>query len=156
VTLKCLRCGEPYEQKRRQASHFCPTCREANKRERDSQRQRENRALKREMLDQLDAWVQHGGMSDDYAANLEPCIDDYVTQQKSGDSRFDAVPDRMPTGANSPAGPDEGCSTGWSDLAETLDQQARRAAEHQWFADNPHWAFALHDDIDIGTIRTAA
>lgn len=48
-------------------------------------------------------------------------------------------------GANTPAGPDEGVSTYWTDFAEWLDGHHSAVATHPWFGWHPHWNYSLHD-----------
>ena len=53
--------------------------------------------------------------------------------------------DRLPDGASSPSGPDEGRSSFFADLRDELDLLSNEAAQHPWFAENPHWNYELHD-----------
>jgi hypothetical protein len=94
------------------------------------------------------------GMSDEFIQRYSDDLDDVLAEMRSETVPRDYVPDRMPVGSNAPAGPDEGCSTGWSDLAETLDQRADDAAIHPWFAANPHWSYRMHDEnVDLENLK---
>lgn len=138
----CLRCKKPYEQKRRQASHFCPGCRSEIHAEKQRASKREARARERELRAEADEMVKRG-MNPDYVnGRWRQVVDDITAEQ---DKRETLVPDRMPDGANSPAGPDDGRSTDFGDIGVEIDIRAREAANHQWFKDNPHWNYDMHE-----------
>ena len=117
---------------------------------------RSTRELEREMRDNLDHWVEVYGMERDYAESMYPRISDYAESLDAYDRSLPIVPDRMPDGANSPAGPDDGTSTYFGDLADELDAHARMVAQHPWFAANPHWAYGLHDPDEAAEYLNAA
>lgn len=48
------------------------------------------------------------------------------------------VPPPPLRGRHTPRGPNEGCSTTKADLQVTLDMNARAAAEHSWWEENPN------------------
>lgn len=155
LTLNCLRCGDEYEQEKRRASHFCAACRVEIDREKAAERMRRLRGVSSRVTldivmgenvsdddgdDGSTEWLMGARRVDVFARAA-----DYIDRVESG-GLFDLVPDRMPAGHSSPAGPDEGTSTNWTDLAAELDRHARDVAGHYWFGRNPHWSYELHDD----------
>lgn len=95
----------------------------------------------------LDDYVANG-MDAGYVDLFRPYIDDLAGELDSDNRQYERalVPDRMPSGANSPAGPDEGSSTYYAELAEELGVSALVAAQHPWWEANPHWSYELHDN----------
>lgn len=145
AVLTCLGCGGDYERPRRSMSHFCPECRRLNRIAKMADAQRRLADARREVRERADAFVA-AGMTREYVETSYLSRLDEQTAELRSALHEGMVADRMPARSNHPAGPDEGTSTGWRDLAETLDQRAREAASHSWFVDNPHWHYELHDD----------
>lgn len=151
--LTCLRCRKTFTRPRKSRTHFCTDCREQRNREKTADRMRELRDARRVAEQQIDARIEYG-VDPDYAQQWRDIMNDAVEVLRS-ELAGGMVPDKMPAGANSPAGPDDGCSTGWRDLAEWLDRRAAECAAHPWFEANPHWAHALHDptDTDVSYLK---
>lgn len=126
----CLWCGARYEQPQaRRSSLFCPPCRAQRNRQRDAERHRERRA---------NPHAHRPATLAELAVPAEPVA--------PGDEAW--APDRMPRGASSPAGPDEGMTVARAADSVTLDRRARAAAAHPWWAAHPDWAVGLHDSDD--------
>ncbi|HET8581754.1 MAG TPA: hypothetical protein VFL65_00770 [Jatrophihabitans sp.] len=173
MTLNCLRCGGEYERRRGRPSHFCASCRIERHREQDRERLSRRRALARDIRLDVDtyraSWLGEDDETGD-AVRLEwlmgcdagaafATVEEFAQAVDEGDP-WALVPDRRGNeslpGSTMPAGPDDGTSTGWSDLAEWLDRRAREVAAHPWHAANPHWAFALDgDDPDLEHLEAA-
>lgn len=133
TTKTCLRCGGTFEAKRSTA-RYDDSCRINVNRENTAARKRdidEQRAevrviaeslrpyLMPEMYDRVDVYLQSIGI----AHHEQPPI----------------VPDRMPAGTMSNAGPDEGCSTTRLDLEAELEARRLEVIVHDWFTEHPNW-----------------
>ena len=129
TTVPCLRCKAPYERKQRgRHTTFCPVCRAGNKLAADRQRAQRVYDAGQRILD--------------LAASLWPELDDAQRWRAAEYFRdLGLVPDRMPPGSTTAAGPDEGRTTSYADLDEELTRRSRAAAEHPWFEEHPHWLF---------------
>lgn len=146
----CLRCSRPYERQRANA-HFCPTCTQARKNEADSRLKAERREAARSAIDTLPPrhleWVPElaGERLEEIGLALE-----------NGDPSL--LIDGVLEGANTPAGPDEGRSTFFTDLAGYLDELCSVAADDPWWGRHPHAFFEVHDPVkaavyDLGAER---
>lgn len=129
-SIPCLRCETSFEQYRRSPSHFCRPCRVI--RNREAQRTRSHRSA--EQLAELRTRLP---------AEVSVHLEVYGHALGLHGQALPAVSDRMPVGTKSPAGPDEGRSTYFAELAGELDTLGREAAGDPWWDENPHWAFAL-------------
>lgn len=137
--MHCLRCAELYEP-RRASEHFCEDCSKARKREQDRERKRERYEVGKTALSGI------RGRLAEWAADLtHEHYEEIGLALENGDPSL--VLDKMPDGANSPAGPEEGRSTFFKDLAGELDELGRVAAAHPWWVENPHALFAVHDAV---------
>jgi len=97
---------------------------------------RQFRTELREVGDDLRARINEG---------YHPLLDQYLEAAEiPEDERAPLVPDRMPAGANTPAGPDEGYSTYFHDFGKELDARRRHISNHVWWQANPHWSYELH------------
>src|SRR5690606_11400478 len=75
-----------------------------------------------------------------------PPLQQYAAELDSSEGEDLALsPGRMPEGANTPYGPDEGRSTFCKDLSGELETLHKEASKADWWDDNPHWNFELHD-----------
>ena len=141
--IPCLRCGAEYSIPGRLTSHYCVPCRTTRRRERDTAHRRHTRAANRAALAGLDVDESTKATLADYL----PTLDEYAASYDDAEKRLTV--DRMPAGANSPRGPDEGLSTRRDELRGMLKTLADRAAANEWWDANPHWSVSpkgLHDD----------
>lgn len=143
MTYPCAECGEQYEQGRRRATPYCPDCRRVRKlaNMRVVSRDRRARAARENVSDVLDDYLRQG-MDPDYVelmrARVDDHLDDVIPAEWSGQSEVPL------SGANTAAGPDEGTSTYFADLADELDALHDRAVKHGWWLDNPNWWVKMH------------
>jgi hypothetical protein len=136
LIVRCLRCAAKYEP-RRASEHFCETCSQARKREQDRERKRERYEAGKTAVEGLPSRCA------EWAADLtHEHYEEIGLALENGDPSL--VLDKMPDGANSPAGPDEGRSSFFLDLREWLDILSGEAAEHPWWKENPHALFEVH------------
>jgi|SRR5690606_12020812 len=135
VVAPCARCGEEYERK---GGYFCPSCRDARKRETDRRTKEKRRQEIREAIERVRDVIPTGMVVDWdlFADELASDPDDQVP----------AVVDRQPVGWKSPRGSEDGRSTFFKDLAGELDWLERQANEHPWWAENPNWSIGLTDE----------
>jgi hypothetical protein len=149
VIVPCMRCDQPFD-RRRSSGRFCPNCRPAINTERQVARDRRRRLARDELRTVLDGYVL-GGM--DRGTN-DDAIDAYVSRGEALDLVDCIIRDRMPTGAFTPAGSDDGCSTNDEEFRDCLDEHAAVVAAHRWWIDNPH-VFASLEHSEDG-LRDAA
>lgn len=147
--IPCARCGVAFPLPGRRASHFCKGCRVKNRRERATARRQQKREATRAALAGLDVdESEHLAL---VAAGV-PGLDEFNAAYDDAEKRL--VLDRMPAGANSPRGPNEGMSVArGSEIAGVLygrNGLADRAAAHLWWQTNPHAFYGLHDDDRAG------
>lgn len=140
ATIPCVECGEPIERKPRGPKpRHCRPCAKRIDNAKRTERRREiesDRAVVREIANNLREYV-----TDDMWATIEEYIAGIGVTAKDAP----IVPDRMPDGAMSDTGPDEGTSTGWADLADELERRRMRAIMHDWFTDNPRWLDGVNE-----------
>lgn len=137
MSVNCLRCSVQFE-RQRVSEHFCRTCAEARAREIRKLRGRERYELGKELVD------EYRKANPEWVADIsEERLEEIGLATEHGDASL--VLDKMPDGANSPAGPEEGRSTYFRDLADELDLLCYEAAHHEWWPANPHVFFAVHD-----------
>lgn len=138
VSIPCLRCSEPFDNNSRHPSHYCKLCRKVQKLERDNvkrRRVREDQEILRAVAESMRGYLD---------PSMYATVEDFVTGLGViMDS--DKHEDRMPVGSNLPAGPDEGMSTTYDDLAEQLDSRRLEVIMHDWFKEHPHWTVGMHD-----------
>lgn len=138
-TVECIWCGNKFERSRRWG-YFCETCRIKRNREKARQISAQRYAEFSESVSAL-----RTSLGEEYI----PKIDEYMATLELGEGEeVGLVHDRMPDGANSPYGPDEGRSTFFKDLAADLDYACKQTAKHEWWSENPHWTFELHDKAE--------
>jgi hypothetical protein len=153
--IPCLRCGALFERRRGRRAYFCETHRAERRRDYEAARKRGIRALARDIRMDVDTYRASYDVAtiDDttewlagaHRETMFATVAEYAASVDDGDL-WALVPDREPIrNALSPAGPDEGTSTGWTDVAETIEARARHIGEHPWFTANPHWAYELDD-----------
>src|SRR5690606_30419906 len=119
--VDCLWCGAAFTRSRRWA-YFCESCRA--KRNRGKQETRD-----------AARWYRLRHAAEAIAPTLEldrvPTLQQYVEELDLSEGEdLGLSPDRMPEGANTPYGPDEGRSTFFKDLSgelETLHKEASKA-----------------------------
>jgi len=86
------------------------------------------------------------GIAPTLEPDLVPTLQQYVEELDLSEGEdLGLSPDRMPEGANTPYGPDEGRSTFFKDLSGELETLHKEASKADWWDDNPHWNFELHD-----------
>lgn len=136
--IPCLRCDKPYQPTK--SEHFCRDCARAIDREKSAQRSKERASRAREAIE-FSPYATAEWTVDLTAERLE----EIGLALESGDPSL--VLDTMPQGANSPAGPNEGRSTFFRDLAGELDTLCAEAARDSWWKDNPHALFEVHDPV---------
>ena len=150
---RCLRCDGPKPASR---SHFCDDCRRDLQRERNRENMKERRQRARDIIANLPEDLRMRVDDADYEAldldskrlpdevsiRLAEFMDE-TAQGADEDGRL--IRDKMPDGASTPAGPDEGRSTFFRELAGELDDLCRIAARDPWWRANPHWNYELHD-----------
>jgi len=144
TAVACHQCGADYVQPRRLASHYCPTCRRERNRQRDRDRKRACRAVALDARNLMSAAVLG-----------EPPQPRVASSAPRADLQGSSIIDRMPAGANTPAGPHEGTTTHRADLARVLDAHAAAAAAHPWWTANRHWHNHLHDSDDATAAAVA-
>ncbi|GAA4981342.1 hypothetical protein [Actinopolymorpha pittospori] len=136
--LRCLRCGEPFRRRPGANRHFCAVCADALAREADNARKRAKYAGTQEASEalrpSLPAWAQD---------LLDERLEEVGLATDGGSPAVQL--DRLPPGAHTPTGTDDGRSTFSAELAGHLDTLGRRAAADPWWAANPHWAYRLGD-----------
>jgi hypothetical protein len=135
VVAPCARCGEEYE---RQGGYFCPSCRDARKREVDRARkeQRRNELWDAVQRVRYDVPKTVAVEWDKVIAEIAPEPEDPVP----------LVVDRQPVGWKSPRGSDDGRSTQYKDLANYLDWLEGEISRHPWWSENLNWSLALTDE----------
>lgn len=141
MTLPCVDCGAPIDRKPRGPKpKRCPPCAKRVDREKRAERHRDieaDRALVRSVAENLREYV---------TPDMWARVEDYVAAiGVRPNTEPPLVPDRMPDGTLSDAGPDEGTSTNWTDLAADLEQRRMSVIMHEWFADNPRWLDGVND-----------
>jgi hypothetical protein len=135
---RCLRCDRPY--KPRKSEHFCPDCSAAIKREKDRQTRKERATRAKEAIE-FSPYA-----TADWAVNLtDERLEDIGLALETGEPAL--VLDKMPDGANTAAGPNEGRSTFFRDLAGELDTLCAVASNDSWWTENPHALFEVHDPV---------
>lgn len=140
VVLVCQRCGSEYDKPRRGKSYYCEPCRHEVKREQD----RDGKAARAAELAELGDRVKCA-----IPEYLYPTLDEYLGDLDfNEDEDWALTTDKMPAGANSPSGPDEGRSTYFADLVGELDDLCKRAARDEWWTENRFWERDLHDSPD--------
>jgi hypothetical protein len=118
-TIPCLRCETLFERKRRgPVAHHCQTCRSALSRERARARYAARRAAVEEAVNRLP-----------YEVSVSAREWVYESATLAGD-KLPTQNDRMPPGSKTALGSEDGRSTYFTDLAETLDSLANASARH--------------------------
>lgn len=147
ASVYCLRCSARYLP-RRASEHFCENCAQARKREQDRERKRERYEAGKTAVEGLPSRCA------EWAADLtHEHYEEIGLALENGDPSL--VLDKMPDGANSPLGPDEGRSTFFVDLREWLDILSAEAAEHPWWRENPHAFYEVHDPVKASLYNLA-
>lgn len=136
MTTPCLRCGQDFARKpgRGRPAQYCGPCRPlrtAQVKADQYRTAREEVLALHEIAERLRPQLTPSEWLTlvDYLAGLDT---------SPGDG-FPLVPDRMPSGYLTDAGPDVGVSTGYADLRTELAERRRVALADPWWADNPHW-----------------
>jgi DNA-directed RNA polymerase subunit RPC12/RpoP len=143
TTYPCAECGELYEQAVRRATAYCPACRRERALAKQRERDRARRARREDIVDVLNDYTSRG-MSADYVAMMHERLDgDGALIDPADDWKASPLPPL--TGANTPAGPDEGTSTFFVELREELEYHADGVAGHEWWRANPNWWVGIHD-----------
>lgn len=132
-TSTCIICHAAFAYTTR-PTRYCKACRIA----RDIESKRERRRKVSDDQHMLHTIAE--GMRDFLEPSMYAQIEDYIESLGVHVTRVALVPDRMPAGANTPAGPDEGHSTNYADLAGQLHAKRMGVIMHDWFRENPHWA----------------
>lgn len=134
--VDCLWCGAAFTRSRRWA-YFCESCRVKRNRVKQETRDAARRDRLRDAAE---------GIAPTLEPDLVPTLQQYVEELDLSEGEdLGLSPDRMPEGANTPYGPDEGRSTFFKDLSGELETLHKEASKADWWDDNPHWNFELHD-----------
>lgn len=134
--IPCLRCRKQYDRTRGHV-HFCRDCARAHDRERARERAKER-------IERAKSLIESTPSAAEWVPDLdEERLEEIGLATEAGDPSL--VLDRMPPGANTPAGPWEGVSTFFDDLEEELDELKDKAMAHPWWSDNPHCFYEVHD-----------
>lgn len=133
---KCRRCTVVFTRRSARPPKYCPECRPVVKRERDQARIAEMRAdlrdkqsLLREIAEPMRLHLTH---------DMQRLMDEWIGQLDVDPDKFAPVMDDSFRGAGK-NGPDEGCSTGFTDLADELERRRVAAIMHDWHAEHPGW-----------------
>lgn len=142
----CALCGASYDlDQPRRTTRYCETCRTRRTDEKHRLRNVARRRARDNVADVLNDYTKQG-MSEDYVALMVDRLDDAVDETMPVEREHPELP--IP-GALTPAGPDEGATTGWSDLQAVLDERAYVAMVDPWWAAHPEWSDLLAlDDVD--------
>jgi excisionase family DNA binding protein len=180
TSVPCLKCSEPFERTGKQRLPFCESCRRAWARYRwRTSKARKAEDKRREEEDEAPTpveplvsygrrrsgewWSTHplDGLPTGEPTIPEPWavggldnIDDGGAILGRSPLRF--AEDRLPAGYTTARGPwDEGVSTLHRDLQTELATRAANAAEHPWWAANPHCFWQLgNDEVAEDFLRT--
>ena len=126
--------------RRKSSQHFCLDCSAAIAREKARERQKVRRIRAKDAI----AFSPYA--TAEWAVDLTvERLEEIGLALETGDPAL--VLDKMPDGSNSPAGPNEGRSTFFRDLAGELDELCAIASRDEWWAENPHALYEVHDPV---------
>lgn len=130
MQTECLLCGSVYYTRDwyRRHTHFCASCRQGRRLD-------HKREVYAEMALAADR-IQSVSVDDEMI--------EYATRLGTSDR---VVLDRQPEGWLTPQGSADGCSTFDPGLRGELHELSKRAAEHPWWPENPHWCAPLHVEM---------
>ena len=143
--IDCLRCGATFTRPKRSRAHFCSYCRGVIASEQGAERKQRWRDVQQRLAAEHAEFYTDEQMAAfrERLAEVAPGLD--LAEGREYREALYAGRLRMPDGSGLPAGPDEGTTTFFLDLADWLDVHAVEVARHSWWSEHPHWNYRLHD-----------